>query len=44
MYREVEAVHPNLARLIRFVDLQDYPLGRLGAEQRQEDKRRGADG
>ena len=39
MFRAVEAVHPNLAALIRYVDLEEYPLGRLGAEQRLEEKR-----
>ena len=38
MYLKVREVHPNLAGMMRFVNLEDYPLGRLGAEQRQEDK------
>ena len=38
MFRQVERVHPRLAGMIRFVDLADYPLGRLGAEQRMEEK------
>ena len=38
MYRKVLAVQPALAGLMRFVDLADYPLGRMGAEQRQEEK------
>ena len=42
MFRRVREVHPRLASLIRFVDLADYPLGRLGAEQRHEEKK-GAD-
>ncbi len=38
MFRAVKAVQPNLAGLMRFVDLEDYPLGRLAAEQRREEK------
>jgi thymidylate synthase ThyX len=38
LFRAVEAVHPRLATLIRFVDLGAYALGRLGAEERQERK------
>jgi thymidylate synthase ThyX len=38
MYLKVREVHPALAEMIRFVNLEDYPLGRLAAEQRQEDK------
>jgi len=40
LYRRVAEVHPAFAPLFRFVDLEDYPLGRMGAEQRSEDKRR----
>ncbi|MBI3992484.1 MAG: FAD-dependent thymidylate synthase [Candidatus Lambdaproteobacteria bacterium] len=40
MFRRVQEVHPALAALLRFVDLRDYALGRLDAEQRQEDKAR----
>ncbi|MBF0286478.1 MAG: FAD-dependent thymidylate synthase [SAR324 cluster bacterium] len=38
MYRKVEQVHPLLAQYIKFVDLNEYSLGRLGAEIRQETK------
>ena len=40
MFRRVDEVHPHLAGLMRFVDLEDHALGRLGAEQRQEEKAR----
>ncbi len=40
MYRAIENAHPNLARGIHFVDLQDYTLGRLDAEKKTELKRR----
>ena len=38
MFRKVEAVQPLLAKYMKFVDLNEYSLGRLSAEQRQEDK------
>ncbi len=38
MYRKIEQVHPLLAQYIKFVDLNEYSLGRLGAESRQEAK------
>ena len=38
MFRRVEQVHPALAALMRFVNLDDYALGRLGAEQRHEEQ------
>ena len=39
MFRCVEQVHPLLSQYLKFVDLNDYPLGRLGAEMRQASKR-----
>ncbi|MFQ5940918.1 MAG: FAD-dependent thymidylate synthase [Nitrososphaerales archaeon] len=39
MYYDIERVHPNLAKGIRFVDLKDYALERLGAEKKMEMKR-----
>ena len=38
MFRKVKEVHPTLAEYMKFVDLNEYPLGRLNAEQRQENK------
>ena len=38
IFRRVEEVQPLLAKYMKFVDLNEYSLGRLGAEQRQEDK------
>ena len=38
MFRKVEAAQPLLAKYMKFVDLNEYSLGRLNAEQRQEDK------
>ena len=38
MYRQVKKIHPLLSKYMKFVDLDEYPLGRLGAEIRQEGK------
>ena len=38
MFRKVKEVHPALAEYMKFVDLSEYSLGRLNAEQRQENK------
>ena len=38
MYRQIRAAHPRLSRIIKFVDLNEYGLGRLGAEKRQAAK------
>ena len=34
MYRQIAAVHPTLASGMHFVDLAQYELERLAAEQR----------
>ena len=39
MFLEVKSVHPRLARCFKFVDLKDYPLGRLKSEVQQEKKK-----
>ena len=39
MYLGVRDVHPTLSELMKFVDLEEYPLGRLEAEVRQEAKK-----
>ena len=38
MFRRVEEAQPLLGKYMKFVDLNEYSLGRLIAEQRQEDK------
>ena len=38
MFRKVEAAQPLLAKYMKFVDLNEYSLGRLSEEQRHEDK------
>jgi thymidylate synthase ThyX len=42
MYYEIEKVHPNLSKGIRFVDLKDYALERFEAEKKSEMKRQNA--
>ncbi len=39
MYREIEKVHPRLAKLLRFVDLNEYDLARIDAEMKSQNKR-----
>lgn len=39
MWRQIEAVHPTLARYARFIDWKTYRLGRLQSEMRTEYKR-----
>jgi thymidylate synthase ThyX len=38
MFGQIQAVHPNLVAPMKFVDLQDYSLERLAAEQRLDSK------
>lgn len=38
IFRAVENVHPELAKVIKFVDTNRYPLGRLSSEARKERK------
>lgn len=40
MYHEIARVHPDLAKGIKFVDLDSYELERLSSEKRAENKRR----
>ena len=39
MYQKIEEVHPMIAKLIKFVDLEEYGLGRLDAEIRLEQRK-----
>ena len=39
MYQEIKRVHPAFAAYMKFVDLNEYPLGRIQAAVRQEEKR-----
>ena len=38
LFHRIKEVHPSFAPLFKFVDLEDYPLGRAAAEERREQK------
>ncbi len=40
MYNQIHKVHPNLSRVIKFVDLKEYDLERFESEKRTEEKRK----
>ena len=40
MFMEIKRVHPNLSKIIKFVDLKEYDLERFESEKRTEEKRK----
>ena len=40
MYHQINQVHPNLSKIIKFVDLKEYDLERFESEKRTEEKRK----
>ncbi len=40
MFIEINKVHPNLSKIIKFVDLKQYELERFEAEKRTQEKKR----
>jgi thymidylate synthase ThyX len=40
MYNQINKVHPNLSKIMRFVDLKEYDLERFESEKRTEEKRK----
>ena len=40
MYSQINKVHPNLSKIMKFVDLKEYDLERFEAEKRTEEKRK----
>ena len=40
MYNQINKVHPNLSKIIKFVDLKEYDLERFESEKRTEEKRK----
>jgi len=40
MFREIKKVHPNMSKIIKFVDLKKYELERFESEKRTEEKKR----
>ena len=39
MFKKVEEVHPLLSKYMKYIDLDDYSLGRLNSEIRKENKK-----
>ena len=40
MFKEIKRVHPNMSKIIKFVDLKKYELERFESEKRTEEKKR----
>jgi thymidylate synthase ThyX len=40
MYRQINKIHPNLSKIMKFVDLKEYDLERFESEKRTEEKRK----
>jgi len=40
MYKKINKVHPNLSKIIKFVNLKEYELERFESEKRTEEKRK----
>lgn len=41
MFKQINKVHPNLSKIIKFADLKEYELERFESEKRTEEKRTG---
>ena len=41
MFKDINKVHPNLSKIMKFVDLKEYDLERFESEKRTEEKRKG---
>jgi len=40
MFKEIKRVHPNLSKIMKYVDLKEYDLERFESEKRTEEKRK----
>ena len=40
MFNEIKKVHPNLSKIMKFVDTKEYDLERFESEKRTEEKKR----
>ncbi len=40
MYKQIQKAHPNLCKIMKFVDLKEYELERFESEKRTEEKRK----
>ncbi len=40
MFSQINKVHPNLSKIMKFVDMKEYDLERFESEKRTEEKRK----
>jgi len=40
MFKQINKIHPNLSRIMKFVDLKEYDLERFESEKRIEAKKK----
>ena len=40
MFKQIKKIHPNLSKIMKFVDTKDYDLERFQSEKRTEEKRK----
>lgn len=40
MFKEISRVHPNLSKIMKFIDLKEYDLERFESEKKSEEKRK----
>jgi hypothetical protein len=40
MFKEINKIHPNLSKIMKFVDLKEYDLERFESEKKTEEKRK----
>ena len=40
MFKEINIIHPNLSKIMKFADLKEYDLERFESEKRSEEKRK----
>ena len=40
MFKQINKIHPNLSKIMKFVDLKEYDLERFESEKRTEEKRK----
>ena len=40
MFKEINRIHPNLSKIMKFADLKEYDLERFESEKRSEEKRK----
>jgi len=40
MFKQINKVHPNLSKIMKYVDMKEYDLERFESEKRTEEKRK----